>query len=178
MRFLDPERFYGTKIPSPQLLLFPSLTNRDARKSFRPLPLRAISARRIRSYENCRVTLLNPKLFSPSRPTVNPLAATLMGLPASVANKRLTVKANFFRCNTYAKYGEWCWLLLTRFPTRNTAQPAVSAATSLLRCFITSTVQLPHPIRNNHLPETHPTAPNLRLPPPIPAPRPSPRVFP
>jgi hypothetical protein len=41
-----------TKIPSPQLLLFPSLTNCDARKSFR-----------MRSYENCRVTPSNPKVF-------------------------------------------------------------------------------------------------------------------
>src|SRR5260370_24905733 len=36
---------------------------------------------------------------------VNPLAATLMDLPASVANKRLTVWAKPFRCNTYKKQG-------------------------------------------------------------------------
>src|SRR6266404_3757062 len=34
-----------------------TLTNRDARNSFRPLRLRAFSARRIRFYENCRVSL-------------------------------------------------------------------------------------------------------------------------
>jgi hypothetical protein len=41
-----------TKIPSPQLLLFSSLTNRDARNSFR-----------IRSYTNCRVPSFDPKVF-------------------------------------------------------------------------------------------------------------------
>jgi hypothetical protein len=53
---LDPPRApqcrHVTKIPSPQLLLFPPLTNCDARNSFR-----------IRSYTNCRVTLSNPKVF-------------------------------------------------------------------------------------------------------------------
>ncbi len=34
-----------------------TLTNRDARNPFRPLRLRAFSARRIRFYENCRVSL-------------------------------------------------------------------------------------------------------------------------
>jgi hypothetical protein len=36
---------------------------------------------------------------------LSPLAATLMGLPASVANKRLTAPANSFSCNTYKKQG-------------------------------------------------------------------------
>jgi len=33
------------------------------------------------------------------------LPATLMTLPASVANKRLNLKAKLFRCNTYKKPG-------------------------------------------------------------------------
>jgi len=41
-----------TKIPSPQLLLFPTHTNRDARSSFR-----------IPSCENCRVTSFDPSAF-------------------------------------------------------------------------------------------------------------------
>ena len=44
MRFLHPGWFYGTKIPSPQLLLFPALINRDTRN---PIGFR--------SYENYRV---------------------------------------------------------------------------------------------------------------------------
>ncbi len=40
----SPQCRHVTKIPSPQLLLFPALTNRDARNPFR-----------IRSYANCRV---------------------------------------------------------------------------------------------------------------------------
>jgi hypothetical protein len=36
---------------------------------------------------------------------LSPLAATLIDLPASVANKRLTVLAKLFRCNTYEKHG-------------------------------------------------------------------------
>jgi hypothetical protein len=43
------------QIPSSQLLLFRALTNRDARNPFGTPPLRAVLARRIRSYENCRV---------------------------------------------------------------------------------------------------------------------------
>ncbi len=37
--------------------------------------------------------------------STSPLAATLMDLPASVANKRLTARAKPFRCNTYKKPG-------------------------------------------------------------------------
>ena len=45
-RTARPRRFrHVTKIPSPQLLTFPALTNRDACNSFR-----------IRSYEKCRVS--------------------------------------------------------------------------------------------------------------------------
>src|SRR6266567_921030 len=42
-----------------------------------------------------------------SLPTLalSPLAATLMDLSASVANKRLTGQAKLFRCNTYKKQG-------------------------------------------------------------------------
>ena len=46
-----------TKIPSPQLLLFLRLTNRDARNFFR-----------IRSYANCRVTSFKPNIFLPPIP--------------------------------------------------------------------------------------------------------------
>ena len=35
--------------------------------------------------------------------SVSPLPATLMGLPASIANKRLTGRAKPFGCNTYKK---------------------------------------------------------------------------
>jgi hypothetical protein len=88
-----------TKNPSPQLLLFPTLTNRDSRNSFR-----------IRSYKKWRVSPvfssqpLDLQKFrcafcipngvagrSEVRIPISPLAATLMDLPASVANKRLTV---------------------------------------------------------------------------------------
>src|SRR5260370_7604600 len=48
-----PQCRHVTKIPSPQLLLFPPLANRDARNSFR-----------FRSYANCRVTSFKPKAFS------------------------------------------------------------------------------------------------------------------
>ena len=44
-----------TKISSPQLLVFPRLTNCDACNPFRPPPFRAVLARRIHYYENCRV---------------------------------------------------------------------------------------------------------------------------
>jgi hypothetical protein len=37
--------------------------------------------------------------------SLSPLAATLMDLPASVANKRLTTLAKPFRCNTYKNHG-------------------------------------------------------------------------
>jgi len=45
---------------------------------------------------------------SESLPTIplNPLDATLMDLPANVANKRLTACPKAFRCNTYRKRGE------------------------------------------------------------------------
>ncbi len=46
-----------TRIPSPQLLYFPHLQNRDARNSFR-----------IRSYENCRVSP-SPLNFPTSKPS-------------------------------------------------------------------------------------------------------------
>ena len=87
-----------TKNPSPQLLLFPTLTNRDSRNSFR-----------IRSYKKWRVSLvfssqpLDLQTFrcafcipngvagrSDVRIPVSALDATLTYLPASVANKRLT----------------------------------------------------------------------------------------
>jgi hypothetical protein len=97
---IDPRRAtqcrHVTKIPSPQLLLFPALTNCDARNSFRTLRLRAVSARRIRSYAKCRVTSfkLDIFLFSPCRlypylPHLSPLNATLMHRLVSSANKRL-----------------------------------------------------------------------------------------
>src|SRR5712691_9785032 len=60
----DPRRAthcrHVTKIPSPQLLLFPPLTNRDARNSFR-----------FRSYANCRVPSFQPKVFSSFEPFPN-----------------------------------------------------------------------------------------------------------
>src|SRR5216684_4340159 len=46
--------------------------------------------------------------------SLSPLAATLMGPLANVANKRLTSKAKSFICNTYKKHGEARLLLLTR----------------------------------------------------------------
>ena len=48
----DPRRpahcRHVTKVPSPQLLLFPRLTNCDARRPFRTPPLRTVFALRIR----------------------------------------------------------------------------------------------------------------------------------
>src|SRR5258708_949338 len=43
----------------------------------------------------------------PHLASISPLNATLMDLPASVANKRLTASAKPFRCNTYKKPGGW-----------------------------------------------------------------------
>jgi hypothetical protein len=91
-----------TKFPSPPLLLFPTPTNGDSPNSFRSLRVRAPFARRIRSYEKCRVSfalssrpsglqtfqrtdVLNAcKSFK--RNTYEP--------PVSVANKRLTASLN------------------------------------------------------------------------------------
>jgi len=47
----------------------------------------------------------NPLLCCQQTAPVNPLAATPMDLPTSVANKRLTEGLNSFRCNTYKKTG-------------------------------------------------------------------------
>jgi len=44
-------------------------------------------------------------LHGPPTIALSPLAATLMNLPASVANKRLIGLAKYFRCNTYKKHG-------------------------------------------------------------------------
>src|SRR5882672_7743510 len=69
MRFLHPGRFFGTKIPSPQLLLFPGLANRDVRNPFR-----------FRSCENCRGVVPvfpfwnSPSAQSRSFPVVDPLS--------------------------------------------------------------------------------------------------------
>jgi hypothetical protein len=102
-----------TKNPSPQLLLFPTLTNRDSRNSFR-----------IRSYKKWRVS----PVFS-SQPIdlqtfrcascipngvtgrsdvaipISVLDATLMDLPASVANKRLTVRLTPLDATLTKKWG-------------------------------------------------------------------------
>ena len=51
LRQTSPSR-HVTKNPSPQLLLFPLLTNRDARNPFR-----------FRSYEKCRVASFKPSIF-------------------------------------------------------------------------------------------------------------------
>jgi len=40
--------------------------------------------------------------------SLSPLSATLMHLPANVANKRLTAKAKPFKCNTYKNTGGGC----------------------------------------------------------------------
>ncbi len=75
-----------TKIPSPQLLLFPTLTNRDARNPFR-----------FRSYAN---TGVSPAFSSRcSQPFValyfpKSFKCNTYGPPACVANKRLTPKVN------------------------------------------------------------------------------------
>jgi hypothetical protein len=52
---------------------------------------------------------------------LSPLAATLMDIPASVANKGLNCLAKPFRCNTYKKHGgKGSRLWLTRNPIRIT----------------------------------------------------------
>jgi hypothetical protein len=62
-----PTRYcHVTKASSPQLLLFRGLTNCDVCNSFRPLHLRPVSARRIRSSENCQVTSFQTNVFLPT----------------------------------------------------------------------------------------------------------------
>ena len=74
-----------------------------------------------------------------SLPTIalSPLAATLIDLPVSVANKRLTVWAKPFRCNTYKKQGEGTKLLFTRNPTK------ASCRVCILECLEGSTYLSP-----------------------------------
>ena len=102
-----------TKNPSPQLLLFPTLTNRDSRNSFR-----------IRSYKKWRVSpafssqpldlqTLRCALRIPNGVTgrsdvripISLLDATLMDLPASVANKRLTAEITPLAATLTKKWG-------------------------------------------------------------------------
>src|SRR5260370_22449221 len=145
-----PQCRHVTKIPSPQLLLFPPLANRDARNSFR-----------FRSYANCRVTSFKPKAFSlfepfPSGPSNLPtfflsdlLSATPSESPPRSAqfcwylspfrmktsksvSKQRTLTT--FRMNTYEKQGEGGQLLLTRnaylFPSVASLLPTPSFLTS------------------------------------------------
>jgi hypothetical protein len=119
-----------TKNPSPQLLLSCALTNRDARNSFR-----------IRSYANCRVSpafLLDVSGFPTCRVHISPLSATLMNIPASVANKRLAELTKPFRCKTYKKPGGTPAL----FPDFRSDQ-ACSADSAPLRFGSTSSMQPP-----------------------------------
>ncbi len=69
-----------------------ALTNRDARNPFSTLRLRAVSARRIRSYENCRVSLRSPG-FSAFKPSdlathfdLSPLFSNLSALFSATGN--------------------------------------------------------------------------------------------
>jgi hypothetical protein len=89
-----PPRSSRDENPVTATPLFSTLTNRDARNSFR-----------FRSYENCRVTSPRPVIFLSLTLPVSPLHATLMDHLESAANKRLTAKAKLFRCNTYKKTG-------------------------------------------------------------------------
>src|SRR5712692_7710233 len=115
-----------------------ALTNLDARNSFRTLHLRAFIARRIRSSENCRVSRAlscSNSHFGTHSPSdhpglswngdvttiaLSPLAATLIDLPASVANKRLTVWLNSLDATLTKNTGEGSRLWLARNPTRIT----------------------------------------------------------
>ena len=63
---------HGTKIPSPQLLLFPALTDRDACNSCR-----------IRSYENCRVSTQYP-IYPPTLLFSSPAFRTFFQVPYPV----------------------------------------------------------------------------------------------
>ena len=54
MRFLHPGWFCGTKSPSPQLLYFPHLQNRDARNSFRFRSYANLASRTVLRDANCR----------------------------------------------------------------------------------------------------------------------------
>src|SRR5260370_38300218 len=181
-----PQCRHVTKIPSPQLLLFPPLANRDARNSFR-----------FRSYANCRVTSFKPKAFSlfepfPSGPSNLPtfflsdlLSATPSQSPPRSAqfcwylssfrmntsksvSKQMTVTT--FRMNTYEKQGEGSPVLVNQKSKRR-------PLAQLLRCFITSHFQLPPQIRNNHLPENHRIGPHFHLSPQVPALRIDPRLL-
>ena len=60
--------------------------------------------------------------YSLASSSLTPLAATLMDLPASVANKRLTGQAKPFRCNTYKKAGGG--VVTSGFPLYGVTNPA------------------------------------------------------
>src|SRR6266849_9480948 len=142
----------------------------------------------------CHVVLLTPpKSTHPSRllsrlgrALVSPLAGTLMDLPASVANKRLTGELTSLDATLTQKVGG---LSLTRIPNNvcllskhrdDRPVPTTFSSpiiTSLLRYLITSHVQLPHQIRNNHLPENHRIGPHFHLPSQVPALRIDPRLL-
>src|SRR5260370_39285748 len=89
----DPRRAtqsrHVTKMPSPQLLLFPPLTNCDARNSFR-----------ICSYANHRVSLASERRFSQFCSYLSPFR---MNTSKSVSKQRTL---STFRMNTYEKQGE------------------------------------------------------------------------
>jgi len=79
--------------------LFPSLTNCDARNSFR-----------IRSYANCRVSLASSPNSQTLHVPLSSLAATLMDQTPQVLQikdlRQTYAPAKPFRCNTYKKHGE------------------------------------------------------------------------
>ena len=92
-----------TKIPSLQLLLFPPLTNRDARNSFR-----------FRSYAKCRVSLAFSFRRSglPDVPVCarfNPyksFSCNTYRPPRKCCKQKTYGFAKSFRCNTYKKQGD------------------------------------------------------------------------
>ena len=67
---------------------------------------------------------------------LNPLAATLMDLPTSIASKRLTSKRKAFRCNTYIKTGGT--LLQPNYPSPSLPRQLLlpHLLTSLPPCFL------------------------------------------
>src|SRR5882724_7517016 len=86
--------------PSPQLLLFRSLTSRDVRNSFG-----------FRSYANCPGHLLPAKTFSSLRSVPErPIFHLPYTLPSSVS-------CNFFVCHSY----ENCRGVYQQFPFRNSS---------------------------------------------------------
>src|SRR6267154_447402 len=105
-RLLDPfssartvghNSHFGTHLPPPISLSFQSLSGTHFATPFFSNSCRNVGGCTPFNFQRSNVqTFLAP---------INPLDATLMNLPATVANKRLTSSTKPFRCNTYKNHG-------------------------------------------------------------------------